>query len=121
MKPLITVLLLLVAGVLGCGDVAESPCGGGQLEGVQGRVEASGTGQPVFFADVTLLTQLQFEVATTAADDDGRFSFPTNAIPEDGTYVLIAESGPIRGPVQPQPFDVLGGCSPFQTVRLETN
>ena len=124
MKPIVIALTVLFGtfSLAGCGDQAqEGVCGAGLVEGVQGRVEASNTGQPVFFPDVTLLTELQFEVSATRGDETGGFAFAPDVIPEDGTYLLIAESGPIRGPASPAPFEVSNGCSTFQTVRLETN
>lgn len=112
--------LTLLAGCADEETTGSGDCGSDQRAGIQGQVLSPDCEQPIFFADVTLLNELQFEVATTQADEEGIFAFPASAIPEEGTYILTAASGPIRGPARPQPFEFSAGCSPFQTLKLSS-
>ncbi len=114
---------LVIAALGGCAEEeeVEGACAGGQRSGVQGQVMVASCSDPVFFADVTLFNELQFEVASTQADAEGRFSFPASALPGDGVFILTARSGPLRGPARPAPFSVEAGCSAFQTVKMATD
>ncbi len=120
---------VVVVTVLGCGEDSgdgesgsnAAPCDPGQEgAGVNGRVAVPSCDKSVPFAEVVLLDQLQFEVATTTANANGEFSFGAGQLPSDGVYVLTARKGPFSGPDRPEPFEVASGRSSFQLIFLAT-
>lgn len=117
----------LALGLLACGsDEADpgvqealAPCESrGEVVGIQGRVVVPSCSTGVPGATVTVLDQLQFEIATVEADALGEFRVDASALPGDGSYLLRATSGPYTGPAQPAPFAVEASRSPYQIVKL---
>jgi hypothetical protein len=117
-------------GFFGCGDSdePEDPGGSGavcdagpQSNGIRGRIVVPSCFSAVSAATVTVLDGLQRPLATVVSDENGEFVFATSQLQGDGTYILIAEKGPFRGPARPEPFEVSAGRSAFQLVTLATD
>jgi hypothetical protein len=114
----------VAAMLVGCADDAEppetsyQPCESkGRVDGIAGRAAAPSCETTVGFAQVTLYDALMFERATTQADADGEFSFTADTAGGDEFYILRATKGSFSG-ASDQPFELSGGRSDFQIVRV---
>jgi hypothetical protein len=116
-------VLWLALGLAACGEEASEQavgeCPDDQQPGIWGVVVAPDGTTPVSSAVVTVLDGLQAPVTDVTAGFDGAFEVALDALPGDGTYILTGRKGPYQGPKTPQPFEVVDGCSPRQTLPLD--